>query len=136
MSRYRSRIPTNQSALESTLEALEPQNCGMIGSTVWYRFTPTQTGTVKITTHGSTYDTAVAVYTGTTLATLQASLVGCNDDGAIGTTSEFDFSASSGTTYRIQIGSVEDITPRPACSNLISCRPPRRGTTTSPAPSP
>src|SRR5205085_3662404 len=67
-----------QSALESTLETGEPQPCGIFAATVWYTFIPAASGTVKVTTSGSDYDTGLAVYTGSTLPSL--SLLDCNDD--------------------------------------------------------
>ena len=42
----------------------------MVASTIWYSFTPNQSGIVKINTAGSTYDTVAAVYTGSSLNAL------------------------------------------------------------------
>jgi len=95
---------TSQSTLESTLEPLEPTPCNILGSTVWYTFTPAVTASVKITTLGSSYDTSVAVYTGSSVSSL--SQVGCNDNAGGALSSVFQFAATGGTSYRIQIGSV------------------------------
>src|SRR3990170_5987199 len=72
---------------------------------VWYSFTPNQNGVVKIKTVGSTYDTAVAAYTGAAVNAL--TLIDCNDDTGTALTSGLQFSVDSGTTYRIQIGSLD-----------------------------
>src|SRR5206468_10555714 len=74
--------PLTQSVLESTVETAggEPMpSCSVpVQSTVWYAFTPNQTGVVKINTVGSTYDTVAAVFTGNSLNTLPE--LACNDD--------------------------------------------------------
>jgi hypothetical protein len=50
-------------------------------STVWFRIQPTTSGNLTISTAnvGTTFDTALAVYTGSSLASL--SLVGCDNNG-------------------------------------------------------
>src|SRR2546428_9004940 len=53
----------SQSALEATLEAGEPQPCGIFAATVWYTFVPAASGVVKVTTAGADYDTGLAIYT-------------------------------------------------------------------------
>ena len=51
----------------ATLEDLEPLACNIFAGSVWYRFTPAENGLIYVATKGSTYDTAIAAYTGTTL---------------------------------------------------------------------
>jgi hypothetical protein len=73
-----------------------------IGGTVWYTFTPTTTAAVAVDTRGSSIDTLLAVYSGTTLNNL--ALVRCNDD-VLGTLqSRVSFLAQAGTTYYVQVG--------------------------------
>ena len=74
--------------------------------TAWYRFSPTQNGTIKVSTEGSGYDTALAVWTGT-----RGSLtnVGCNDDANQGLHSELTIIVSSGVTYFIEIVSYHEL---------------------------
>jgi hypothetical protein len=75
-----------------------------IRNTVWYRITPTQAGTVSIDTFGSTFDTVLAVYTGSSFANLNQ--VTCNDD-TTGQQSQVSFTATVGTTYHVQVGGLE-----------------------------
>jgi hypothetical protein len=86
----------------ATLEPGEPQPCAGINRTVWYSFTPSTDVTLIADTVGSSYDTALAVYTGTSLGTL--STVACNDDGGPGLLSRVQFSATAGVTYHFQVG--------------------------------
>jgi hypothetical protein len=76
--------------------------CGSgFGRSVWYSFTPGATTQVTVSTVGSNFDTIVGVWTGGTLGTLTQ--VTCNDDFS-GTASQVAFTATAGTTYRIQVG--------------------------------
>lgn len=70
---------------------------------VWYKFTPTISGQVAISTLGSNFDTLLSVYSG---ACDSLSLVpdGCNnDDGPVasGQQASVVFTATAGTTYYI-----------------------------------
>ena len=93
----------SQSTSGATLESGEPRPCGSIGATVWYTWTPTTSGTYTVDTSGSSYDTVLAIYTGSSLTGLTSR--GCNDDIS---TSDLDsrltLSFTAGTTYRIQAG--------------------------------
>jgi hypothetical protein len=57
---------------------------------------------VRVDTFGSSYDTVLAVYTGSSVGALTA--VGCNDDTPTSLQSRLTFSATAGTAYRIQVG--------------------------------
>lgn len=93
----------SQSTSGATLESGEPRPCGSMGGTVWFTWTPTTSGTATIETVGSSYDTVVAAFTGSSLGSIAS--VACNDDIASGNyQSRISFSASAGTTYRIQAG--------------------------------
>ena len=71
---------TFQSTAGATVEASEPlPSCtSSAGATVWFKYTPSSSGTVVADTLGSDYDTVLAVYTGASLATLTQ--VACSDD--------------------------------------------------------
>jgi hypothetical protein len=73
-----------------------------IGQTAWYAFTPTASGWVAVDTFGSSFDTVVAVYTGTALDSLTP--VACSNNSSGTLQSHAVFNASAGVTYRIQIG--------------------------------
>ncbi|RKQ87756.1 carboxypeptidase family protein [Solirubrobacter pauli] len=115
---YGSSYGTNDAA---TVQAGEPDHAGIAGGhSVWYRWTATQTGTTTLSTCGSntTFDTLLAVYTGTAVGALQS--VAFDDDGC-GTGSRLTFTAVAGTEYRFVVdgkaGAVGSfylrLTPRP-----------------------
>ena len=91
----------------ATLEGSEPApSCsGPVSNTVWYSFTPANTGTMRITTSGSTYDTVLAAYTGASLGALSEE--GCADDTLLAVTSALLLPVTSGTDYWIQVGSLD-----------------------------
>ncbi len=99
---------TNQvtaSNLGATKEPGEPNHGGNAGGrSVWWTWTAHLTGPVLVSTRNSTFDTALAVYTGTTLASL--ALVAENDDAnpadpAAG--SVVLFAGVAGQTYQIAV---------------------------------
>jgi len=74
---------------------------GSAGKGVWYTYTPASSGTVSISTCGSTFDTVLAVYTGSCGS---LSPVICNDDNGpscAGSQASVSFAATAGTTYYI-----------------------------------
>lgn len=85
------------------LESGEPAN---VSGSVWYRWTAPASGTTRLTTCGSAFDTKLAVYAGSgpgfgSLA-LQ-STVG-DDDAGCGNGAAVSFTATAGTAYSIQVG--------------------------------
>jgi Ca2+-binding RTX toxin-like protein len=81
----------------------EPDHDGFAAadSSVWYQWTPNLTGPARIDTFGSTFDTVLAVYTGTDVATLTP--IASNDDTNTSLQSQVRFTATAGVTYRIAI---------------------------------
>ena len=76
------------------------ENSGGGGATVWYRWTPTATAQVTLSTCSSQVNTKLAVYTGDDLADLTAvnlSDLHCGGGGKV------SFAANAGTTYWIQV---------------------------------
>jgi len=69
------------------------------GSTVWYRFTASSNGILTLTTEGSSYDTVLAVFSGTRGALTP---LACNDD-YVGLQSYLVLNAQAGTTYSIEV---------------------------------
>ena len=96
-------VLVRSSNVGATREAGEPNHAGVTGSgSLWWTWTAPSTSTVTFDTSGSTYDTALAIYTGSGLGSLQ--VVGANDDTAPGTvTSSVTLSVVAGTTYQIAI---------------------------------
>jgi hypothetical protein len=72
---------------------------------VWYRWTPSNSGSVTFNTDGSDFDTRLAVYTGSAIAALRE--VASNNDENAGLfnfrTSRVAFNALAGTTYYIAV---------------------------------
>jgi hypothetical protein len=91
--------------LLATREPGEPLHVGKYGDTsVWWGWIAPGSATVVASTAGSTFDTLLAVYTGTVLTNL--SVVATNDDvdsvdGIL--TSEVSFDAVAGRTYQIAV---------------------------------
>ena len=69
-------------------------------ASVWFRWTPPSAGTVSVNTFGSSYDTTLAVVTGTTANPV---IVGINDDALDGLQSEVIWQAERNTEYRIRV---------------------------------
>ncbi len=84
-------------------EVSEPHACGA-ANTVWYNWmSPAGTGTVVFDTYGSSFDTVLSIYTGSTLNALDSA--GCNDDfGGTFAPSAVALTYAATTTYRIQVG--------------------------------
>jgi uncharacterized protein (TIGR03437 family) len=112
---------TNDSPSTATLAAGQPysvsQNTGGASSspsdpvhsctskadsrTVWYRYTVTFNGTLRIDTFGSNYDTVLAVYDSTALATGE---LACNDDAdEFDTTSALTVTVTNGQVLLIEV---------------------------------
>ena len=94
---------TNGSSFNGTKEASEPNHAGNPGgSSIWYRWTAGISGPVTFNCLGSTFDTVMAVYTGSSLASLTQ--VAANDDATPSVVqSQVIFTASAGTVYRVAI---------------------------------
>ncbi len=73
------------------------------GASIWWRWTATAGGRLKVDTKGSPFDTMLAAYTGDSLATL-TQLAGEDDiDPGIIRTSEIEFDVVFGTTYHFAV---------------------------------
>ncbi|MCH8008275.1 MAG: hypothetical protein IIC91_05365 [Chloroflexi bacterium] len=103
-----------QSTADATVEEgeqLTPPGCiffNAMGATVWFTFTTSSAGTMMASTAGSDFDTVLAIYTGSDLA----SLVGldCNDDNLPGFQSELTVTLQADTTYFLQVGGFAALT--------------------------
>lgn len=84
-------------------EAGEPDHAGDDGgASSWWRWTAPISGRLTVRTDGSSFDTLLAVYTGSAVGSLTA--VGSNDDGPGGLTSVVrGVAVTAGTTYRIAV---------------------------------
>ena len=68
---------------------------------VWYVYAPATNGTLVLDTFGSSFDTGLAIYTGTCGSLTQ---IACNDDSSNTTQSSITSSVIGGTTYYILVG--------------------------------
>jgi Calcineurin-like phosphoesterase/Bacterial pre-peptidase C-terminal domain len=86
----------------ATKEFGEPYHAGNAGgASIWYSWTASAAGTATFDTSGSSFDTLLAVYTGTNVTALTQ--IAANDDAPGVKTSRLDFSAVAGTTYEIAV---------------------------------
>lgn len=90
------------STVGATREFNEPLHAGNEGGhSIWYTFTPTADGVVVISTADSSFDTLLAVYTGSNLSDLN--LIAAGDDLPGSDGSEVTFGVRAGETYRIAV---------------------------------
>jgi hypothetical protein len=80
----------------------KPSCCSSAGFTNWWSWTATFTGPALFTTAGSSFDTTLGVWTGSTFGALTER--GSNDDGGSGRTSWVEISVVQGTEYQLQVG--------------------------------
>ena len=76
-------------------------SCGPLGKGVWYQYTPGTAGALVVDTFGSSFDTVLAVYTGTCGS---LAFVACNDNSDSNPASRVSIPVSSGTTYYVLAG--------------------------------
>ena len=88
--------------VDATRESGEPTHVGIPGGkSIWFQWTAPVTGQATFSTTGSSFDTTLAAYTGSSLTGLTA-LAGDDDSGG-SLSSRIGFSANSGVTYRIAV---------------------------------
>jgi hypothetical protein len=86
----------------TSLESGEPAKAGNAGGrSVWWTWQAPVSGPVSWDTAGSTFDTLLAAYTGSSIPALVS--VAENDDDAGFTTSRIVFSVTAGTSYAIAV---------------------------------
>jgi hypothetical protein len=90
--------------IRATRESGEPNHAAADGEqSVWWTWTAPASGNVSVTTWGSTFDTALGVYTGNFVNDL--TLVASNDDeiALVRRTSRVSFAATAGTPYHFAV---------------------------------
>lgn len=102
MTRYRPVFGSNRGA---TAETGEPTHAGATGNSIWWSWQSPVSGLVSLSTAGSDFDTALAVYQGSSVNSL--TLIAENDNSSItfdGTnTSRVIFQAVGGATYHFAV---------------------------------
>jgi hypothetical protein len=100
-----SSVSTTGTNLMATKEVGEPDHIAgeLGGKSVWWSWTAPAAGSVTIRTTGSSFDTLLAVYTGTSVSAL--TVVAANDDEIPGSvlTSLVTFNVAAGQTYQIEV---------------------------------
>lgn len=87
----------------ATKEPGEPAHAGATGGlSVWYSWSPAETGAVTFSTGENTFDTLLNVYTGSTVSSL-TSVAGNDDASSGGNRSSVTFTAVAGTVYHIAV---------------------------------
>ena len=79
-----------------------------LSNTIWYKVVPSGTGTANIDTIGSSYDSVLSVWSGTSQTALTAVPGGCNDDinpGIVGQSQLTNLTLTAGATYYIMVSS-------------------------------
>jgi hypothetical protein len=76
-------------------------------ASVWFEWTPMETGWMSAATCSSGFDTTLAVYTGDSVDALTQVASNDDGDGACGLGSALRFLAHAGTTYRIAVAGFE-----------------------------
>jgi hypothetical protein len=92
-------LGTNVGANKESGEQNHAGNAG--GASVWYRWTAPATSTVSFATGGSSFDTLLAAYTGSSVSSLTP--VASNDDFGGSLQSAITFNAQNGVTYYIAV---------------------------------
>lgn len=89
--------------VDATREASEPAHGGRGASaSVWYRWTAPASGTLRVTTQGSSFDTLLGAYTGSQVSSLTT--LDANDDTPTGERwSSVAFPVTAGSSYLIAV---------------------------------
>lgn len=99
---YTDNLAIRASNIGASSDANEPAHAGFAAtSSLWWEWTAQTGGSVSIDTSGSSYDTVLAVYTGTSLTSLNP--VVSNDNNGSSLTSRVQFTAQPGVTYEIAV---------------------------------
>lgn len=113
-------ISTNTYA---TGEANEPVHAGMgAGKSLWWAWSAVSNGLVTATTAGSSFDTVLGVYTGTSLSTLTE--IAASDDAGLNAFSQATFFATNGNTYYFALDGVSAAAFGEARLRLVAGSPP------------
>jgi hypothetical protein len=96
-------LPGNAgSTVGSTVNAtLDPGEFPFAETSVWYSWTPTQSGPARVAVNQHQFDSELTVFTGSSVDALTQ--VAFNDDANGTLQSQVDFTAVAGTTYRVRV---------------------------------
>jgi hypothetical protein len=93
----------NAGNVNATKQPGEPNHAGEAGGpSIWYQWTAPSGAPMRFDTAGSSFDTLLAVYTGSTVNALTA-VASNDDDPALGRQSQVTFTPVGGQVYRIAV---------------------------------
>jgi len=84
----------------------EPNHSGTGGASVWWKWTAPSNMSIIFNTYGSSFDTLLAVYTGSSVGSL-TEIAKNDDDGSENDNSSVSFNAQAGTVYYIAVDGYE-----------------------------
>ncbi|MCF7763615.1 MAG: immunoglobulin domain-containing protein [Verrucomicrobia bacterium] len=86
----------------------EPNHCDVVGgASQWFTYVAPETGVVRVSTEGSSFDTVLAVYSGPGTSFADLVLVACdNNSGTDGVTSVATLQVTKDTTYFVAVDGV------------------------------
>jgi Bacterial Ig-like domain len=131
-------VSANGTNRYATRQVGEPDHLPLSGSlgehSVWYSWTAPSSGQVDMNTCTSSFDTTLAVYTGSSFGTM--SQVASDDDSCTAPDNEagsrLTFNAVAGTTYRIAVGGFSSAGEGTFTLQVLDTKPPTV-TSTNPA---
>jgi hypothetical protein len=94
--------------VNASVEAGEPAVLDV--PSVWWKYTPTASGQLTLSTEGSDFDTVLRTYTGSAVGALTPVPGGFNDDSDEGLWSTVSIPVTAGQTYRIRIAGYDGAT--------------------------
>jgi hypothetical protein len=107
----------------ATAEPDEPKHADVgAGKSVWWSWTAPSNGIFTVTTRGSTFDTALGVYTGANLSSLGE--VVADDDIGPNAFSQVTFTATNGTIYYFAVDSASAVEFGQASLRVVADLPP------------
>ncbi len=98
-------------SLGATKEAGEPNHASNLGgASVWYSWTAPASGKLTVSSAGSSFDTLLGIYQGTSVSTLtvRASNDDENNAGGIYTSKVTDLAVTGGQVYRVAVDGFKD----------------------------
>ena len=130
--------PVTGSTVAATREADEPAHVSPsrnAAHSIWYAWTASESGTLTLSTQGSSFDTLLAVYTGSSLSSLVAKAA--SDDISEGITwSRVSLPVSAGITYMVAVDGYGGSTGISSLSGSFEAAPPPPEPDPEPTPDP
>lgn len=108
----------------STTEEREPNHCGVIGgASQWFTYQAEADGLLLVSTEGSSFDTVLAVYTGTGTDLQSLKLEACDNDSGVARASRVQLNVKAGTLYFVAVDGVNGATGNARLTYLLDSAP-------------